>query len=112
MTDDAASVAGTELPLPDGWEIKIDDDGVPFFVDHHTKTTTRVDPRDRYSGFFRFIFTVFIFFMCEFDRTEYWLWLTLVRMNDSNFLTEVIKWIHEVSYFYEVMRSTAVLLVS
>ncbi|KAG8899257.1 hypothetical protein FRB99_006839 [Tulasnella sp. 403] len=32
-------------PLPDGWEMKKTVDGIPYFVDHNTKTTTWEDPR-------------------------------------------------------------------
>lgn len=31
--------------LPEGWEERITQDGVRFFVDHNTKTTTWLDPR-------------------------------------------------------------------
>ena len=36
-----------EIPLPSGWDIDIDFDGKRFFIDHNTKTTSWVDPRDR-----------------------------------------------------------------
>ncbi|VDP14264.1 unnamed protein product [Soboliphyme baturini] len=42
--------ASSELPLPDGWEIKVDSDGRPYFVDHRQRTTTWIDPRDRYEA--------------------------------------------------------------
>ncbi|KRY54274.1 Protein kibra, partial [Trichinella britovi] len=42
-----SSSSSSELPLPEGWEIKVDSDGRPFFVDHRSKTTTWIDPRDR-----------------------------------------------------------------
>ncbi|RKO99313.1 hypothetical protein CXG81DRAFT_1839, partial [Caulochytrium protostelioides] len=32
-------------PLPDGWERRITPDGRPYFVDHHTRNTTWLDPR-------------------------------------------------------------------
>ncbi|XP_070197385.1 protein WWC2-like isoform X2 [Littorina saxatilis] len=38
-----------ELPLPDGWEEAIDFDGKRFFIDHNTRRTTWIDPRDRYT---------------------------------------------------------------
>lgn len=34
-----------EPPLPDGWEIRLTEDGVRYFVDHNTRTTTFQDPR-------------------------------------------------------------------
>ena len=34
-------------PLPEGWDVGRDVDGKPFFIDHNTKRTTWVDPRDR-----------------------------------------------------------------
>jgi hypothetical protein len=34
-----------EPPLPPGWEIRLTDDGVRYFVDHNTRTTTFQDPR-------------------------------------------------------------------
>ena len=34
-------------PLPEGWDMGIDFDGKPYFIDHKNKTTTWVDPRDR-----------------------------------------------------------------
>uniref|UniRef100_A0A914VWV0 WW domain-containing protein n=1 Tax=Plectus sambesii TaxID=2011161 RepID=A0A914VWV0_9BILA len=36
-----------QAQLPDGWECKVDGDGNPFFVDHNTHSTTRIDPRLR-----------------------------------------------------------------
>jgi len=32
-------------PLPLGWEMRYDQNGVPFYVDHNTKTTSYSDPR-------------------------------------------------------------------
>jgi hypothetical protein len=34
-----------ESPLPAGWEKRLTEDGVPYFVDHNTRTTTFQDPR-------------------------------------------------------------------
>ena len=34
-------------PLPEGWDMGVDFDGKPYFIDHKSKTTTWVDPRDR-----------------------------------------------------------------
>jgi len=34
-----------ESPLPPGWEKRLTEDGVPYFVDHNTRTTTFQDPR-------------------------------------------------------------------
>lgn len=34
-----------EDPLPEGWEMRYTSDGVRYFVDHNTKTTTFQDPR-------------------------------------------------------------------
>ncbi len=31
--------------LPDGWEMKLDSDAHVFYVNHITKTTSRIDPR-------------------------------------------------------------------
>ncbi|XP_028817717.1 protein WWC3 isoform X2 [Denticeps clupeoides] len=36
-----------ELPLPDGWEEARDFDGRVFYVDHNTRQTSWIDPRDR-----------------------------------------------------------------
>ncbi|KAF7249147.1 Protein KIBRA [Varanus komodoensis] len=38
-----------ELPLPEGWEEARDFDGKVYYIDHRTKTTSWVDPRDRYT---------------------------------------------------------------
>ncbi|XP_076467518.1 protein WWC2-like isoform X2 [Babylonia areolata] len=38
-----------ELPLPDGWEEAADFDGKRYFLDHNTRRTTWIDPRDRYT---------------------------------------------------------------
>ncbi|XP_060096605.1 protein KIBRA [Heteronotia binoei] len=38
-----------ELPLPDGWEEARDYDGKVYYIDHAAKTTSWVDPRDRYT---------------------------------------------------------------
>lgn len=37
-----------EIPLPEGWEECLDYDGKRFFIDHNTRQTTWVDPRDRW----------------------------------------------------------------
>jgi hypothetical protein len=34
-----------ESPLPPGWEKRLTEDGVTYFVDHNTRTTTFQDPR-------------------------------------------------------------------
>ncbi|NXV26890.1 WWC2 protein, partial [Rissa tridactyla] len=36
-----------QLPLPDGWEEARDYDGKIFYIDHTTKQTSWIDPRDR-----------------------------------------------------------------
>lgn len=38
-------VGADEPPLPPGWEIRLTEDGVRYFVDHNTRTTTFQDPR-------------------------------------------------------------------
>ncbi|KAF0769813.1 protein kibra isoform X1 [Aphis craccivora] len=38
-----------EIPLPDGWDFARDYDGKVYFIDHNTKKTTWIDPRDRYT---------------------------------------------------------------
>ncbi|XP_063609049.1 protein kibra-like isoform X2 [Penaeus indicus] len=38
-----------ELPLPSGWEIGHDYDGKIYFIDHNSKKTTWIDPRDSYT---------------------------------------------------------------
>ena len=35
----------SDQPLPEGWEMRFTEQGVPFFIDHSTKTTTYNDPR-------------------------------------------------------------------
>jgi len=37
-------------PLPPGWEKAVGDSGLPYFVNHVTKTTTWVDPRTSSPG--------------------------------------------------------------
>ncbi|XP_066562001.1 protein WWC3 isoform X2 [Amia ocellicauda] len=37
----------TELPLPAGWEQARDYDGRVFYIDHNTRQTSWIDPRDR-----------------------------------------------------------------
>uniref|UniRef100_A0ABM0MEQ5 NEDD4-like E3 ubiquitin-protein ligase WWP1-like n=1 Tax=Saccoglossus kowalevskii TaxID=10224 RepID=A0ABM0MEQ5_SACKO len=34
-----------EEPLPEGWEMRYTNEGVRYFVDHNTRTTTFQDPR-------------------------------------------------------------------
>ena len=34
-----------EDPLPEGWEMRYTSEGVRYFVDHNTKSTTFQDPR-------------------------------------------------------------------
>lgn len=36
-----------QLPLPDGWEEAIDFDGKVFYIDHNSRQTSWIDPRDR-----------------------------------------------------------------
>ena len=36
-----------ELPLPSGWDVACDFDGRAFYIDHNTKRTSWIDPRDR-----------------------------------------------------------------
>lgn len=36
-----------EIPLPDGWDVAQDFDGKVYFIDHNTRKTTWIDPRDR-----------------------------------------------------------------
>lgn len=36
-----------EIPLPDGWDFAQDYDGKVYFIDHNSKLTTWIDPRDR-----------------------------------------------------------------
>jgi len=38
----------SDVPLPLGWEEARDNDGRLFYIDHSSKTTTWIDPRDRY----------------------------------------------------------------
>lgn len=38
----------SELPLPAGWEEARDFDGRVFYIDHNTRQTSWIDPRDRY----------------------------------------------------------------
>lgn len=37
-----------EIPLPEGWDFGRDKDGKIYFIDHISKKTTWIDPRDRY----------------------------------------------------------------
>ncbi|XP_048775157.1 protein WWC2-like isoform X3 [Ostrea edulis] len=46
-----------ELPLPEGWEECLDYDGKKFFIDHNTRQTTWIDPRDRYWNLENFGYT-------------------------------------------------------
>ena len=34
-------------PLPEGWDVGMDFDGKLYFIDHKTRTTTWLDPRNR-----------------------------------------------------------------
>ncbi|OWR50307.1 kibra isoform 1 [Danaus plexippus plexippus] len=36
-----------EIPLPDGWDYARDFDGKLYFIDHNSRKTTWIDPRDR-----------------------------------------------------------------
>ncbi|XP_004468615.1 protein KIBRA isoform X1 [Dasypus novemcinctus] len=38
-----------ELPLPEGWEEAHDFDGKVYYIDHTNRTTSWIDPRDRYT---------------------------------------------------------------
>lgn len=38
-----------QLPLPRGWEEARDYDGKVFYIDHNTRRTSWIDPRDRWA---------------------------------------------------------------
>ncbi|XP_020283351.1 protein kibra isoform X2 [Pseudomyrmex gracilis] len=38
-----------EIPLPEGWDVARDYDGKVYFIDHNTRKTTWIDPRDRFT---------------------------------------------------------------
>nr|XP_012149555.1 PREDICTED: protein kibra isoform X1 [Megachile rotundata]XP_012149556.1 PREDICTED: protein kibra isoform X2 [Megachile rotundata]XP_012149557.1 PREDICTED: protein kibra isoform X2 [Megachile rotundata] len=38
-----------EIPLPEGWDVARDFDGKVYFIDHNTRKTTWIDPRDRFT---------------------------------------------------------------
>ncbi|XP_011503552.1 PREDICTED: protein kibra [Ceratosolen solmsi marchali] len=38
-----------EIPLPEGWDVAQDYDGKMYFIDHNTRKTTWIDPRDRFT---------------------------------------------------------------
>ncbi|XP_076757502.1 WW and C2 domain containing protein kibra isoform X1 [Xylocopa sonorina] len=38
-----------EIPLPEGWDVAQDFDGKVYFIDHNTRKTTWIDPRDRFT---------------------------------------------------------------
>lgn len=40
-------IVGNEIPLPDGWDMATDFDGKVYYIDHQSKKTTWIDPRDR-----------------------------------------------------------------
>jgi hypothetical protein len=46
-----------EIPLPEGWDVAQDFDGKVYFIDHNTRKTTWIDPRDRYVKEAPFYFT-------------------------------------------------------
>lgn len=49
-----------EDPLPVGWEMRINEQGVRYFVDHNTRQTTFLDPRPGHAkGFVLNLSTVF-----------------------------------------------------
>lgn len=39
-----------QLPLPRGWEEARDYDGKVFYIDHNTRRTSWIDPRDRWEA--------------------------------------------------------------
>lgn len=41
-----------DISLPEGYEVRVDPvSKKPFFINHHTKGTSWIDPRDRYESF-------------------------------------------------------------
>lgn len=46
VTPTSPSSLQNEEPLPEGWEIRYTREGVRYFVDHNTRTTTFKDPRN------------------------------------------------------------------
>ena len=45
VTSPGAAATYEDVPLPTGWEERRTAEGRPYFVDHHTRTTTWTDPR-------------------------------------------------------------------
>lgn len=45
-----------EMPLPTGWDYGTDFDGKVYFIDHNTKKTTWIDPRDRWVSQLKSVF--------------------------------------------------------
>lgn len=45
-----------EIPLPEGWDVAQDFDGKVYFIDHNTRKTTWIDPRDRYAIFYVYVY--------------------------------------------------------
>jgi hypothetical protein len=43
----AGNGGGDEGGLPQGWDVGKDYDGKVYFIDHNTKKTTWIDPRER-----------------------------------------------------------------
>lgn len=48
-TEEDPDVPEAQIQMPDGWEAKIDESCRVFYVDHFNKTTTRIDPRDKFT---------------------------------------------------------------
>lgn len=42
------SWCGPVMALPEGWDVATDNDGKIYYIDHNTKSTTWIDPRDRW----------------------------------------------------------------
>lgn len=52
-----------EIPLPEGWDFARDYDGKVYFIDHNSKKTTWIDPRDRYVQLMFLILSLWIALM-------------------------------------------------
>ena len=46
-TNMSTEFSDEEHPLPEGWDIGTDVDGKVFYINHKTRQTTWIDPRDR-----------------------------------------------------------------
>jgi len=67
-----------EDPLPEGWEMRYTVEGVRYFVDHNTKSTTFQDPRGGPSK--GYVYNTYSAQYTSFRLKHFWIFYRKIRI--------------------------------